>query len=214
MEDHQHSSRRNLYRAHCNLASGKIGPASTHIRRSASHAATAAALHWDWGFRTYTMRRLANALRSVVCENDLPPGHLVTFAEVHSCTPQRLVAGDRREALRILTRLHRRVRHLADDIDRTIAEHPNPPTLDQVVARIPVQPPPPPSPTISTLGELRAITGQPLDSQYEDHSLDCPDCNRLRCDPTTRGSIIFSLSCPPCVAAIQSQRHLIPTRSS
>ena len=202
---HQRNSRRNLYRAHSNLASGKVGPASSHIQRSASHAVTAAALHWDWGFRTYTKRRLTNALRSVVRENGLPPGHLVTFAEVYSCTPQRLAAGDRREALRILTRLHRRVRHLADDIDRIIAEHPNPPTLDQVVAQIQAQPPPPPSPTMSTLGELYNIFGRPLDSQYEDHPLDCPDCNRLRCDPTTRGSIIFSLSCPPCVAAIQTR---------
>jgi len=211
---HQRNSRRNLYRAHCNLASGKVGPASSHIQRSASHAVSAAALHWDWCFRSYTKRRLTYALRSVVRENSLPPGHLATFAEVYSCTPQRLAACGRREALRILTRLHRRVRHLADDIDRIIAEHPNPPTLDQMVAQIQAQPPPPPSPTMSTLGELRRITGQPLDSKYADHPLDCPDCFRIRRDPTISGSLIFSLSCPPCVAAIQTQRYPISARPS
>ncbi len=157
-------------------------------------------MHWDWGFRTRTKRRLTIALRSVVIENNLPAGHLVTFSEVYYYHPERLESFDRPDALRILTRLHRRVRRLAHDLDRAIAQHPNPPTLDQIIAQAQAEPPPPPSPTISTLGQLRAITGQYLDSQYEDHPLDCPDCARLRRDPTTRGSIIFSVHCPPCIA--------------
>ncbi len=124
----------------------------------------------------------------------------MTFAQVYSFTPDLLDSIDRRSALLVLTRLHRRVNRLADDLNAAINANPNPPDLQRTLAEIQNQPLPPP-PSITTLGELRRITSQPLDSKYADHPLDCPDCCRISRDPTNAGSFIFSLSRPPCLAA-------------
>ena len=194
---HQQRSRHFHNRAHVNLAFGKTGPAAVALRRSASHAVTAAATHWR--FRAYTKRRLINALRCIAYERGLPPGHLQTFAQVYTVTPEFLDSIDRRSALLVLARLHRRVRRLSDDLNRAIADNPKPATLEHVLAQIQAQPTPPP-PTITTLGELRRITGQTLDSKYADHPLDCPDCRRACRDLSTSNSFIFDQSSPPCVA--------------
>ena len=167
------------------------------IRRSAGHTVTAAARHWH--FNAYTKRRLTTALFCLVHDLGLPPGHLETFYQVYSFTPEFLDSIDRRSALLALTRLHHRVHSLVDDLDRAIEANPRPPGLQHVLAEIQSQPAPP-APSISTLGELRRITGQPLDSEYADHPLDCPDCLRARNDPTRSTSDIFSLSRPPCLA--------------
>ena len=194
---HQRSSRLHLYRARINLSLGRTGPAALAIRRSASHAVTAAARHWH--FNAYTKRRLTTALFCLVHDLGLPPGHLETFSQVYSFTPEFLDSIDRRSALLALTRLHHRVHSLVDDLDRAIEANPRPPGLQHVVDQIQSQPAPP-APSITTLGELRRITGQPLDSEYADHPLDCPDCLRARNDPTRSTSGIFSLSRPPCLA--------------
>ncbi len=167
------------------------------LRRSASHSVTAAAVHWR--FRARTKRRLTDALRCIADEQDLPPGHLQTFAQVYSVTPDLLDSIDRRSALLALARLRRRVRHLIDDLNRAIDANPNPPSLRRVLAQIQAQPEPP-TPVMTTLGQLRSITGQPLDSQYADHPLDCPDCQRINRDQAAANSIIYSQSRPPCLA--------------
>ena len=141
---------------------------------------------------------LASALQSVVFENRLSRGHLDTFEEVHNLGPQWLHTVDHPTALRHLTVLRRSVARLVADLNRAIACDPNPPTLQQAIADAQAQPEPPP-PTITTLGELRSITGRPLDSAYHDHPLDCPDCWRIARDPTS-SSLAFGLSCPPCLA--------------
>ena len=197
MENHQRNSLRYFHSARVNLALGKTGPASIAIRRSASHAVTAAARHWH--FRSHTRRRLTTALRCIVHDLDLPQGHLATFSQVYSFTPDFLDSIDRRSALLGLTRLHRRVRRLADDLNDAISANPKPPGLQQTLAEIQEQPLPP-APSITTLGELRRITGQPLDGAYWDHPLNCPDCSRISRDPTYSGSVIFTLSRPPCLA--------------
>ena len=195
---HQQRSRYFHNRAHVNLASGKTGPAAIALRHSASHSVTAAAVHWR--FRAHTKRRLTDALRCIADEQDFPPGHLQTFAQVYAVTPDLLDSIDRRSALLALARLRRRVRHLVDDLNRAIDSNPDPPSLRRVLTRIQAQPEPP-TPAMTTLGQLRSITGQPLDSQYADHPLDCPDCQRINRDQAAANSIIYSQSRPPCVAA-------------
>ena len=119
---HQRSSRLHLYRARINLSLGRTGPAALAIRRSASHAVTAAARHWH--FNAYTKRRLTTALFCLVHDLGLPPGHLETFSQVYSFTPEFLDSIDRRSALLALTRLHHRVHSLVDDLDRAIEANP------------------------------------------------------------------------------------------
>ena len=143
-------------------------------------------------------------------EHGLSKSHVDTLETAHSVGRDWLRSIERPDALRYLNVLHRRLRRLADDLDRAISANPIPSSLQSIIAEIPSQT----APSITTLGELRRITGQPLDSKYEDHPLDCPDCSRLSRDSNNAGSIIFSLSCPPCLAAIQSQRLLSSTRSS
>ncbi len=197
VQTHQRSSLRFLNRAHANLASGKTSPAAIALGRSASHSVTAAAVHWR--FRARAKRRLTDALRCIADEQDLPPGHLETFAQVYSVTPDFLDSIDRRSALLVLVQLHRRVRDLADDLNRVIDANPDPPSLQRAPAQIQVQPEPP-TPEMTTLGQLRSITGQPLDSKYADHPLDCPDCRRIYRSQTADNPIIFSQSRPPCLA--------------
>lgn len=197
VQTHQRSSLRFLYRAHANLASGKTGPAAIALRHSASHSVTAAAVHWHFG--AHTKRRLTNALHCIADEQELPPGHLLTFAQVYAVTPDFLDSIDRRSALLVLARLRRRVRDLVKDLNRAIDANPDPPSLRRALSQILAQPEPP-TPAMTTLGQLRSITGQPLDSKYADHPLDCPDCRRIYRSQTAANPIIFSQSRPPCLA--------------
>ena len=104
------------------------------MRRSASHAVTAACVHWRYPHRS--RRLLTNALKSFIFDQRLARGHLETFIDVYRAGPHWLQSVDHPDALRHLTLLRRRVARLVTDLDHAIAADSNPPTLDQVIASI------------------------------------------------------------------------------
>ncbi len=113
---------------------GDTDRAAEALRRSASHAVTAAAVHWHYPYRS--RRFLANALRTFVIERNLDESHLHTFQAVYEVNPQALQSLGRFAACRRLNKLRRLVARLKSDLDQAIASDPNPPTLDQIMAGI------------------------------------------------------------------------------
>ena len=128
---HRQRSHYFLNRAHVNLAFGDTANAADGLRRSASHAATAAAVHWHYPHRS--QRLLANALRCVIFDLRLPTRHLNTFDDVYAVRPPWSHTVDHPTALRDLTLLRRRVSGLVADLNDAIAAEPEPPTLQQVI---------------------------------------------------------------------------------
>ena len=135
---HQQHSRRHLNRARVNLAFGDTQRAADAVRRSASHAVTAACVHWHYPHRS--RRLLTNALISFIFDLRLATAHLDTFVDVYSVGPNWQRSVDHPDALRHLTLLRKRVANLATDLNDAIAADPNPPTLAQTIAAIQSQP--------------------------------------------------------------------------
>ena len=103
------------------------------MRRAASHAATAAAVHWH--NLHYSRRRLNVALTELAASGYLPYRHVRAFRDVYALPAQLAPAGSN-DSRRILRTAHRRVARLLAAVAAAIAHDPNPPTLDEIAARI------------------------------------------------------------------------------
>ena len=153
-----------------NLAAGDYTRAANALARSASHAVTAAAVHWHSRHRS--RRRLNVVLSELVYDRRIAYSHLRTFKEVYALLDE-MPAAAATVARRMVCRLRRRVSRLTAAIASAIAEQPDVPTMEQLLAQIV---PPDPSPLINTMGELRAALGKPIDSAHESHPIGCPGC--------------------------------------
>ena len=118
---HRNRSRYFLNRAFTHLAFGRTDLGINALRRSASHAVTAAAI--NWGRPHSTRRRLMTALYCVICDGGITSGHIRTFREVYAVTNGWLDTLEPKPRRLALVRMHRRVRRLVTDIERTIDGH-------------------------------------------------------------------------------------------
>ncbi len=186
MKHHRNRSRFFLNRALTHLALGRVDLGVKALRRSASHAVTAAAV--NWGRPHSTRRRLMTALFCVICDGALPNGHIRTFRDVYAATPawlDSLEPGPRRLAL---ARMHRRVRHLVTDIERTIDGHHRPARARDIIERLNTgSGPAPPFPPVKNIGELRAFLGLPDDTRHATHPVNCVRCRTADPFPPAHG---------------------------
>lgn len=113
----------------------------------------------------------------------IPRSHLRTFRDVFTVKPPWLWHLTPRNIHLVLVRMHRRVRRLVADLNRAIATHPNPPTMEQIMARIAAEPKPEPLPVPETIGERRRALGRWGDPEYADHPIDCTGCRAGYHDP-------------------------------
>ena len=115
------------------------------LRRAATHAVTAAAVHWDLPHQS--RRQLESALMNAMYmyARSWAP-HRRTFQKVHYVTPAVLASRDPLYARQIAINLCRRVRHLVTDLERAIASDPDP------RARRRRAKPAPPPPVPETIG--------------------------------------------------------------
>ncbi len=181
VKHHQSKSHYFLNRAFVHIVFNRPDEAANSLRRSASHAATACAVHWH---RRYQSRRyLTTALTCVIFDCGIPRSHLRTFQEVYAVKPAWLRRLSPRNIYLALARMHRRVRRLVIDVDHAIAAHPDPPTIEQVMARLAAEPKPEPPPP-PTIGEYRRALGQWVNPEYADHPYNCPGCRTGYHDPT------------------------------
>ena len=186
MKHHRQRSRYFLNRATAHLSSDRTDLEVVDLRRSASHSVTAAAV--NWGRPHSTRRRLMTALYCVICDGGLPNGHIRTFRDVYALTPGWLDSLDPRPRHLALARLHRRVRHLVTDIERTIDGHHRPARTRDIIERLNTGPgPAPPFPPVKNIGELRAFLGLPDDPAHASHPVNCLQCRTADPFPLPHG---------------------------
>ncbi len=186
MKHHRQRSRYFLNRAFAHLSFGRTDPAASALRRSASHAVTAAAVNWRRPHST--RRRLMTALYCVVCDGGLANGHIRTFREVYAVTDAWLDSLEPTVRRRALTRLHRRVRHLVADIEGAIDGHRKPLRSRDIIELLNTGPgPAPPFPPVKNIGELRAFLGLPADPAHASHPVNCLRCRSADPFPLPHG---------------------------
>ena len=156
-----------------NLAAGDFARAATALARSASHAATAAAVHRHNGH--HSRRRLSTALAELVFELRISHTHWRAFRDVCRL-PAQLRDATPQAARRLLRRFKRRVSRLHDAITVAIYLTPQAPSLEQFLADPSLLPDPEPSPVVANMGELRQLLNVPLDTAYHNHPIGCPGC--------------------------------------
>ena len=156
-----------------NIAAGEYVRAARALARSASHAVTAAAVHWQHGH--HSRRRLNAVLSELIYDRRIPYAHVRTFRDVYRLLEQ--VVGETPDAARrVLRRLKRRVSRLNAAVASAMAEQPEPLTMEQVMADVAGWPEPEPAPLITTTGELRAALGRSVDTDHANHPWDCHGC--------------------------------------
>ena len=102
-----------------------VGRHQARLRRAASHAATAAAVHWGNSYNT--RRRLTIALMNAMFTTGISWASLVrTFRGVHTLTPAWIASVGPRAARLATLRSYRRARRLVADVNRAIDSYPNP----------------------------------------------------------------------------------------
>ena len=160
-----------------NLAAGDCARAARALARSASHAVTAAAVHWH--HRRHSRRSLTAALTDLVCNRRVAYSHLRTFRDVYrllgradDATPESSRA--------LVRRLRRRVARLNTAIASAMSGDPNPLTLEQLLADPTLLPAPEHPRSDMTMKEFRDIQGRSVDSAYENHPVGCPGCRDHR----------------------------------
>ena len=178
---HLDRSRHYLDSAPANLAAGDCARAARALARSASHAVTAAAVHWHRGH--HSRRRLTAALGGLVYDRRIAYAHLRTFRDVYRLPGQVLTATPEL-ALRMVRRMRRRVSRLIGAIAAAIAAQPEVPTLEQLLADPASLPEPLPAPVITTIGELKDALGEYVDTEYRSHPIDCHGCRINYHEPT------------------------------
>ena len=121
-----HHLNRSRYYLNCvpgNTAVGDYDRAAKDLARSASHAVTAAAVHWR--HRHHSRRRLNVVLGELVYNNRVAHGHYRTFQMVYRFAEQASDASPD-AARKTLRNLRRRVSRLVAAIATAISNDPNP----------------------------------------------------------------------------------------
>ena len=156
-----------------NIAAGDHARGAQALARSASHAVTAAAVHWHHGH--HSRRRLTTVLTDLVFSDRIAYAHLSTFRDVYRLLDQVADATPQR-ARQAVGRMRRRVSRLIAAIAAAIGSEPCVPTLEQILADPTLLPDPDPSPQATTIGELKDALGEYVDTQYRSHPIDCHGC--------------------------------------
>ena len=112
---HLDRSQRCLNWVPVNLAAGDCARAADSLRRAASHAITAAAVHW--GFPHHSRRRLTTVLYAMLHDGKIDrASHISTFRQVHELPAEIAAAPSDDAARRLIRRVRTRVRRLRNAI--------------------------------------------------------------------------------------------------
>ena len=128
---HQNRSRIFLSRCATEIDANRLDLAAESLRRAASHAVTAAAVHWH--FRHHSKRRLNTVIYNLAIEGRLPYSCVLTFRNIYKL-PRLIDNVPHHLAARTLRRHHRSVIRLVKALDTAMTRQPNPPTLEQAIA--------------------------------------------------------------------------------
>ena len=128
---HRNRSRHFLSRSASQTDAGQTRFAAESLRRAASHAVTAAAVHWH--FRYHSKRRLNTVIYNLVIEGRIPYSCVLNFREIYGL-PSLIDNASDHLSTRILRRHYRRALRLINTLDTAMTRQPNPPTLEQVIA--------------------------------------------------------------------------------
>ncbi|MDE2787563.1 MAG: hypothetical protein OXL37_12995 [Chloroflexota bacterium] len=128
------------------------------------------------------------ALYCVIYDGGLSNGHIRTFREVYAVTGSWLDSLQPGRRTLALARLHRRVRHLLTDIERTIDGHRSPARTRDIIERLNDGPgPAPPFPPVKNIGELRTFLELPDDPPHASHPVNCLRCRTADPFPLPHG---------------------------
>ena len=140
---HLNRARRYLKFAGGNTAVGDYDRAAKALARSASHAATAVAVHWH--LLTGSRRRLQSALNDQAHKGNISYSQAGVLRQTYAL-PDRIAdapSDDANAVPRLLKRTGTRVRRLLRCIVAAMADNPSPPTFAEILARIAAEPDPP-----------------------------------------------------------------------
>ena len=111
---HLDRSQRCLNWVPVNLAADDCARAADSLRRAASHAITAAAVHW--GYPHHSRRRLTTVLYAMLHDGKIDrASHISTFRQVHEL-PAEIAAAPSAAARRLIRRVRTRVRRLRNAV--------------------------------------------------------------------------------------------------
>ena len=128
---HRNRSRIFLSRCATEIDAKRLDLAAESLRRAASHAVTAAAVHWH--FRHQSKRRLNTVVYNLAIEKRIPYSCFLTFRNIYRL-PRLIHNVPHRLAARTVRRHHRSVIRLLKALDTAMTRQPNPPTLEQAIA--------------------------------------------------------------------------------
>ena len=163
---HLEHSQRYLNFAALDAAAGDYCQAARALARAASHAVTAAAIHWHHPH--YSRRSLTSALGALVYDRLLAYTHRRTFREVYQLPGQLAAAAagdDAGAARRLLRRCRRRVGRLLAAVQLAMSRHPSPTTMDEIRARLAAAPEPEPIP-VWTVTQAEQVLGSYYRPEY------------------------------------------------
>ncbi len=164
------------------VRAGDYRRAARAIHRAATHAATAAAVHWHRSHCSW--RRLTTELVALVHDGLMDYRHLRAFRQLYRLPDMLADAKNDVTALRrLLRRARRRVLRLHQAVKRAMTLVPNPMSVQDYLALweadpSALRPDPGPKP-ITTMGEYRRALGLYVPLGTENHPLDC-NCCRIR----------------------------------
>ena len=116
---HLNRSQHYIDRIPINLAAGDRIRAAKAVGRAASHAVTAAAVHWGYPYKS--RRRLTTVLYGLLHDGKIThASHIRTFRQVYQLPDQVAAATTEAEARRLIHRLRMRVRRLRKAITTAI----------------------------------------------------------------------------------------------
>ena len=112
---HLDRSQRCLNWVPVNLADDDCARAADSLRRAASHAITAAAVHW--GFPHHSRRRFTTVLYAMLHDGKIDrASHISTFRQVHELPAEIAAAPNDTAARRLIRRVRTRVRRLRNAV--------------------------------------------------------------------------------------------------
>ena len=127
-------TRRYLQFAAGDAAAGDHDRAARNLARAASHTATAVAVHWR--HPTGSRRRLQFALDDQAQRGNITYSQAGVLRQAYALPDRLADAETGADAFRILRRTRIRIRHLLHDIVAAMTGDPNPPTFEEILARI------------------------------------------------------------------------------
>ena len=142
---HIKQSRRQLKFATRDTSAGDHYAAARSLARATSHAATAMSVHWDYLGTLRPTRRRLQSLLTDLANHGYASYSLTGVMRAAYDLPDRIndvltkagnanAAAAHREIARILRRTRMRARRLLKAILKAMADHPNPPTFDEIMA--------------------------------------------------------------------------------